>query len=126
MRYLHVVLMGVWAILIMGCGAPREAGVLARQEAALLAAAPADDAAVRSALAAQADAWETMAALVQRRDVFGTPVDAAFIELVQRTAVLACRQRDLIAHGQDDPALNRQNLERLQRLWSGAARYLGN
>ena len=126
MKCFRVIVMGLWGVLVMGCGAPREAGTLARQEVALLAATPADDAAVRDALSAQAEAWSSLATLVQRHDGFGTAVGADFIDVVQRTAALACRQRELIVQGRDDPALNRQNLEHLRELWADAARYLGD
>jgi hypothetical protein len=136
MRGLRVVSLALWGLVaaslaggmmgLEGCGAPPEAAKLARQEAVLLAAAAPDDAAVRDALTAQADAWNSLATLVQRRDLFGTPVDAAFVEIVAQTAALASRQRDLIAQGRDDPALNRACLDHLRRLWTGAARYLGN
>jgi hypothetical protein len=123
MRTLWVA-MALWALLAAGCGVPREAARLAAQEEAWLGAA-ADDAAVRAALAGQAEAWEAMADLAQRREIFGTAVDAEFIDLVKQTAALARRQRDLIAAGQDDPALNRQTLQQLRQLWADTRRYLG-
>src|SRR5579884_972026 len=98
---------------LAGCGVPREAGMLAAQNASVATTMPAGDDAVRAQLAAQADAWGNLSGLMHK-NVFGgiTGVDARFVELVDETAAIAKRQRDLISQGKDDPAFDRQALER--------------
>jgi hypothetical protein len=125
MRCLWLVVGGLWCVVLASCGVPREAWSLAGREEAVLGAVAEDDAAVRGALVAQADAWDAMADLVQRQDAFGTPVNGDFIGLVRQTAALARRQRELIERGEDDAGLNRQTLAQLRRIWSDARRYLG-
>ena len=119
---------GIWIValaLISGCGVPRAAGPLAAQGVATLTTMPADDAGVREALIHQADAWTQLAVLVRSREFGGIGgVDQSFIALVEQTAALARRQRDLIDAGQDDPTLNRAALEKLRALWADAAKYL--
>jgi hypothetical protein len=113
------------AVLLAGCGVPREAGRVAGREAALLGSVASDDDTVRQALVGQADAWDSMAAMVQRHEAFGVTVGADFVALVEQTADLARRQRELIEQGKDDPAANRQALEQMRKLWADVQRYLG-
>jgi len=124
MRKIGMVLLA--AALLAGCGVPRQAGRIAAQQAALLGTVAPDDAAVRAALLAQTDAWDSMAAMVQEHQPLGITAGPDFIALVEQTATLARRQRDLIQQGADDPALNRQTLEQLRKLWGDVQRYLGD
>ena len=116
------VVMGV--LLLVGCGVPRETLMLARVEAAIGTHADANDAQIREKLVAQEQAWKTLAALMLKREFNGIVVDEQFVELVQQVAALAKRQRQLIERQEDDTDLNRQTLERFERLWRDAERYL--
>jgi len=112
-------------ICVAGCGVPRQAGVLAAQGAGTATTMPADDAGVRQQLASQDAAWSSLAQLLQQREFGGiTNVDPGFVQLVNQTAALAKRQHDLINQNQDDPAMNRQSLQRFDDLWQSANRYL--
>jgi hypothetical protein len=115
----------VGAALLAGCGAGPEAGRLARQERALLAAVPGDDASVRAALADQADAWAALEGLLARQVPFGVPASDAFRARVREVAALSRRQRALIAAGEDDAASNRAALSHLAAMWAHVGRYLG-
>src|SRR5579875_252048 len=119
---------GWWALVLAalaGCsGVPRAAGTLARSEAAAIVV-PAGDAEVRAALLQQADAWQQLSGFLGQRESGGiTGVDARFVELVNRAAALAARQRALIEQGVDDPAQNRATLESFRALWQQSNRYL--
>jgi hypothetical protein len=121
------ILIGV-GVLLGGCGVPGEAGRLAREEVAALAPGPGgaeDEAEVRAALVEQADAWEELRGLVQKRVVGGVPVGEDFLALVEEVAALARRQKELIAAGLDDAAGDAAALEKMRAMWEEAARYLG-
>ena len=112
------------ALLASACGLPREAGTLARTQAAA-SAIPASDGEVRTALLQQADAWPALAAMLSQREVGGIMgVDGRFVELVNRARALAARQRALIEQGADDPAANRAVLESFRTLWQQTERCL--
>ena len=113
----------VMVMVLAGCGVGPEAARLAQREAALTAV-PADDAQVRAALIAQADAWGALAVMLEHRHVGGMPVGSDFRVLVGDVALLARRQRALIESGEDDPEINRELLARLGRMWRSAADYL--
>ena len=113
------------AAALVGCGVPRAAGDLAAAEASRAAMAD-DDPAVRDELRHQAAAWESLAALVRRPELGGIWfVDDAYIDLVERAAAIARRQRDLADRGADDPAKTQRVAEKLRRLWPKAAAGLG-
>jgi len=118
---------GVWMIVLVlaGCGVPRETGPAALRQAAALETVGTDDAAVRSALLAQSDAWNSLSNTVRKQVPMGVSVDPDFVSLVDQAAALGRRQRELIEHGTDDPAQNRALLETLKKLWRDVARYLG-
>jgi hypothetical protein len=125
MRLILLIFATGLAIALGACGVPRQAGVLAAQCAAVATTAPADDTAVRQQLAAQDAAWANLAQLLQQQQFGGiTGVDPQFIQLVDQTAALAKRQHDLITQNQDDPAFDRQALQRFNDLWQSANRYL--
>lgn len=130
MRMKWLVLAAVLAVAggvvgMAGCGVPREAGATAGRQAAALAAVPGDEAAVRTALLAQADAWNALSNTVRQKAAFGVTVGTDFVGLVDQTAALARRQRTLIQQGADDPAADRQALEEMRKLWVDVQRYLG-
>jgi len=114
----------IGALLLVRCGVPREALMLARTEAALVTDPSADDTEVRTKLIAQDQAWSQLATMVDQREPGGIVVNAEFVELVKQVAALAKRQRQLIEQQQDDPAFNRQALERFEMLWKDAEKYL--
>ena len=108
MRMRRLMWAGVLVVLgFAGCGVPREAGPAAGRQAAALAALSDDDAAIRTALLAQADAWNTLSNTVRQKAAFGVTVGSDFVGLVDQTAALARRQRTLIQQGVDDPAADR-------------------
>src|SRR5690348_17044213 len=114
------VAVGVLVLAMLArCGAPVAAGAFAAREAAV--DVPADDAGVRARLLGEEAAWRSLAGLVQQRTPGGVHVDAQFVELVKQAGALAKRQRELIERGEDDPAMNRQSLERFGKLWASAA-----
>ena len=126
MRMLKVTAAMIAATCLCACGAPRAAGQLAqRQSAALSAVPPGDDAAVRVALLAQAEAWKALSTMTREQVPLGVTIDSDFAALVRQTAQLAQRQRELIQQGADDPVQNRAALVTLQKLWADAAKYLG-
>jgi hypothetical protein len=121
-RWAGAVLLGV--VMLNACGAPRGAARLAAREEVALAAAE-DDAAVREALVRQADAWESLAGQLRRRELFGVPVKADFTALAEQAGALAQRQRALIEAGEDDAASNRRALGAMRKMWGDVRIYLG-
>ncbi len=115
----------LFILLLVACGVPREAGTLAAATAAANTTIPATDDAVRQQLISQDAAWSNLAALLQRHEFGGiTGVDQNFIHLVRETAAIAKRQHDLIDQQKDDPAFNRQSLDRFNHLWQSTTQYL--
>lgn len=112
------------AVLLIGCGVPKEALRQAQQETAA-ATMPAAEEGVRAALRRQAEAWTAFCTALHRRELGGIwAVDAGFVDLAEQTAAIARRQAALMDAGADDPALNRAMLEELQQRWDQAQRYL--
>ena len=91
MRTCLMMTVGLWVMMLVGCGVPREAGALATAEAAV--GVPGTDAAIRTQLVAEDAQWAQLAQLLQRREFGGISVDATFVNLVNQTAALAKRQR---------------------------------
>ena len=125
MRWKHVLFGSLVALALAACGVSPQAGQLARQQTALLAATPKDDAGVRQALLGQAAAWNTLDGLLVKQQLGGMPVGEDFRAVVADVAALARRQRALIAAGEDDPATNRVVLERMRKMWNEVGVYLG-
>lgn len=125
MRKVHtIVMIGLAAALVAGCGVPRESVAVARQQAQAIVAAE-DAAAVRAALRGQAGEWERFATLLRKREPGGVRmVDPRLADLADRAAAAARRQAALIEAGQDDPAANAQILAEFRRLWAEAHAYL--
>ena len=114
------------ALLLAACGVPRESLDLAHTQAGL-ATDNLSDAQVAAALRAQADHWQGMAQLVDRRQLGGILlVDRRFIDLVHETAAEATRLRALMDADHDDPALRRELLAAFQKLWTQAEQYLSD
>ena len=125
MKRILLILTVTAAMMLAACGVPRAAGTLAAQYAASATTLPQDDAAVRQQLAAEDAAWTNLSQLL-RQHAFGgiTGVDPGFVQLIDQTAALAKRQHELITENQDDPALNRQALQRFNGLWQSTNTYL--
>jgi hypothetical protein len=113
---------GWWAVALLGCGVPREAGAIAAAEAAV--GVPGTDAAIRTQLAAEDGQWTQLAQVLQQREFGGISVDAAFVNLVHQTAALAKRQHELIDQNLDNAGANRQAMQSFQQLWQSTSKYL--
>lgn len=112
--------------LLAACGVPPSVLDDARIQAFLAQHPPLpnDDAAIRTALAQQADAWDHLAQGLRQRTLGGRlPPDPQFLALIDRTAAIAHRQRDLIAQHQDDPVLNRQLQAAFAARWHDVQEY---
>ena len=111
--------------LLAACGVPQATLDDARTQTFLALQPPGDDAAVRVALANQADAWTNLSQGLRQRTFGGhLPPDAQFLALIDRTATIARRQRELISLHQDDPALNRQLYSAFAARWREMNEYL--
>ncbi len=117
-----IFLAAVMAMMLTGCGAPRQAATLAAAEAAM--AVPTTDADIRTQLAAQDAQWAQLAQLLQQREFGGISVDSTFINLVNQTATLAKRQHDLITQNLDNAQANRQAMQSFQQLWQSTSKTL--
>jgi hypothetical protein len=122
MKTFLAAMVGVWVVMLMGCGVSREAGALATAEAAV--GVPGTDAAIRMQLVAEDAQWAQLAQLLQQREFGGISVDAAFVNLVSQTAALAKRQHELIDQNLDTADTNRQALQSFQQLWQSTSKYL--
>jgi len=122
-----VITLMVCCAALAACGVPREAGYLAKAEALRsVPVAALSDEQVRLELQHEAVRWGELRGMLRRKELGGIAlVPPQFEDEVARVSALAARQQRMVEEQTDDPALNRQALEAMRRLWREAAVVLG-